>query len=576
MRLSIVWVAAAIVGCAGSEKPSLINQGALSLDKTQTDFKESQQSWGSSARLTLENTDFQSPRRLEQDVAKKNVQASTSDEDLLLLAKRHLSQNFPSTSLRFVNIRRGERFAYLTFQQTQEDIEILNARIVVRMGGDGEWLTMSSTLVNPELLTNLSLEKTPVPSIAHLMSEPYQVIATQPVIYPRKEESEMKFYLAHQITAFTLDTQQEIWLWIDQATQKPLGAYNPATALDTVQIKADVVSNAPGDSLLEVFLPRVTALFENSKLIADEKGQFDRQALLKPGARIVLENEYVSVISNATKTRDFVVDPGQIPGDASALKVNGTPSLEEINVFYWLMQARKFLSEELNYKGMTYQLAAYTHYGNDYDNAFFMPATKTLSFGAGGKFLKNTALSRDVIIHEFGHAVTQDIYGTITTFEFNSMNEAFSDYFAATITNDPLIAEGAMQERTGRKYLRTVENTFTFPKDFTGRAFHDDGQMFSGALWDLRKALGPKKADAMIHEARLAQAKSIREFLKELLAIDEDSDDRNPFTASKNERVIWKAFKNHGLNSAASFEKAPEEDLTISWKRGCWGVSEGL
>jgi hypothetical protein len=153
-----------------------------------------------------------------------------------------------------------------------------------------------------------------------------------------------------------------------------------------------------------------------------------------------------------------------------------------------------------------------------------------------------------------------------------------SDYFAAEITNDPTIGQGALLpafiQRRGTEYLRTVENNFSYPKDYLGNSFHDDGQMFSGALWNLRKSLGADLADKMIHEARLAQAKSIREFLIELLKIDESKDDHNPFTASKNERAIWKAFSSHGLNSNTHFIEGKKEDLTIPWKRlGCLSVN---
>ncbi len=302
-------------------------------------------------------------------------------------------------------------------------------------------------------------------------------------------------------------------------------------------------------------------------------GNFDRSLLAVEGTQIVLENEFVSVFNNAKSTRGFQVDPTNL---SDSMNIDNGPSPEDRNAYYWIMVARKFLADELKFNGLNYKLGVFTNYGNRLDNAFFMPLTKTLSFGAGGTMFKNTALARDIVIHELGHAVTAAIYGTIQNFEFNAMNEAFSDYFAAEITNDPEIGNGAMQERTGMKYLRTLDNEFVFPKDFTGVKFHSDGQMFSGALWDLRKAVGAKLVDQMVHEARLAQAKTVSEFMLELLVIDEKTDDKDPWTASKNNEAIWKAFQKHGLVSNIRFSPAPAEDLTTPWKRpsiGCLSVN---
>jgi hypothetical protein len=381
----------------------------------------------------------------------------------------------------------------------------------------------------------------------------------------------MQMHRARELVAFSLDQHQEFWIWVDEASEKIIGAYNPAEGLDTIQVKGSILPNAEGDNPIEVLFPQVTALLDPSeKLLSDANGLFQKSALLNKNPKIVLENDFVAVFNNAKTSREYIVDPALA---LDSVNIDQGPSLEDRNAFYWVMQARKFVVENLKYDGMNYKLGVYTNYGDHLDNAFFMPLTKTLSLGAGGKFLKNTALSKDVVIHEFGHAVTQAIYGTVQSYEFNAMNEAFSDYLAATITNDPLIADGSMQERTGMKYLRTVENDFEFPKSFSGVKFHEDGQMFSGALWDIRKSLGQAATDQLVHEARLAQAKTIPEFLLHLLDIDERADDHNPWTPSKNNAVIWKSFMRHGLVSDVSFTKAPDENLTIPWKRpGCFSL----
>ena len=53
--------------------------------------------------------------------------------------------------------------------------------------------------------------------------------------------------------------------------------------------------------------------------------------------------------------------------------------------------------------------------------------------------------------------------------------------------------------------LRRIDLNLHYPEDLTGRV-HADGQIWSRALWDIRKALGNVKADTIILEAQFAFA----------------------------------------------------------------------
>jgi zinc metalloprotease ZmpB len=49
--------------------------------------------------------------------------------------------------------------------------------------------------------------------------------------------------------------------------------------------------------------------------------------------------------------------------------------------------------------------------------------------------------------------------------------------------------------------LRRVDEDLHYPQDMNGKVHHD-GQIWSRALWDIRNALGHKKADTVIFEAQ--------------------------------------------------------------------------
>lgn len=557
--------------CASQDLVDQLRRSDLSIENAQTRFTESNQSLGD-RKVTLVNTDFSSPRRIEN--LNQTSPVSTADtEDLKLLAEAHAKELFSDYELRLLQIRQGDRFAYATFQQTFKGLDIFEAKLIVRLTKSGDWKTVSTTLVSPEILAGLSDNVSKLKETSHYFNKPHIVLRQRDMIYPKRLGETLKVFRAKEITLFSTEDQLELWLWIDQDSGEMLGAYNPAAHMAPMKVVGTVSPHSPSDTLIDAIFPSVSALFNSKETVnADAQGYFDREKLFGKSAKVVLENPFVSVLNNAKA--DSAVHLSDDMLKQTELNIDQGPAPEERNIYYWIMEARKFLHEKLNFDGMNYQLVATANFGERFDNAFFMPMTKTLSFGAGGIYFKNTAMARDIVMHEFGHAVTFEIYGMQNGYEFRAMDEAMSDYFAAEITNEPKIGQGALLpaliQRRGTEYLRTAENNFVYPKDYLGDSFHDDGQIFSGSLWNLRKAVGAEVADRMIHEARLAQAKSIREFLLELLVIDERSDDSNPLTASKHERAIWKSFLDHGINSRTQFIEGEKEDLTIPWKReGC-------
>lgn len=575
MRLFIAALAFSVMACGGQES----SRNALSRQATEfntannhSNYIETRQALSASATMTLKNVEFDSPRRIE--IATTSDQGEVDKDVLVQKALQAALAYNPGVELKLVDINRGDRFSYVTFQQTSNNREVFGARINVRVTSAGNVKTISSTIVSPALLPTVSesVSSTKI-STGRYYPKAHHVLWEKSVLYPQRDQADsIHIHAAREFAVYSMEDQTQFMLWIDEETQKTIAVFNPNAGASPVQLKSQIVPNAPGEASIEAFFPNLSLQLADGKVLeADETGRIDRDLLLGDSVQVSLKNPFVLVANALAKDKSFDLRPQDALGEEVILSEG--PTLEEKNTYYWLMQARQYLDKKLNFQKMSYQMVAVVNFGFQLDNAFFMPLTKTLSFGAGSKFLKNTALSRDIVLHEYGHAVTNMIYGLQTSFEFRAMDEAFSDYFAATITGNPEIAEGAMQERTGMKYLRNVENNMVFPRSFTGISFHDDGQMFSGALWNLRKVLGAEKTDKMVHEARLAQATTIFEFYKELLAIDEDADDHNPLTLSKNAKIIRQAFAAHGLgNAKAVFQERPPEDFTEPRRAlvGCW------
>ncbi|USN50466.1 MAG: M36 family metallopeptidase [Myxococcales bacterium] len=118
---------------------------------------------------------------------------------------------------------------------------------------------------------------------------------------------------------------------------------------------------------------------------------------------------------------------------------------------------------------------------------------------------RDFAYDGDVVFHEFMHAITTSLVNKLNSmglnrwgihFEPGSLNEGWSDYFAAAFTNDPSIGEyAAIRGGSGEASLRNIDNDATCPESVIGE-IHNDSQVWSGALWAIRKQITQQKGAA--------------------------------------------------------------------------------
>ncbi len=143
------------------------------------------------------------------------------------------------------------------------------------------------------------------------------------------------------------------------------------------------------------------------------------------------------------------------------------------------------------------------------DNSYYSPQQDVIKLGKGGV---DDAEDAEVIWHELGHAIQDaQVPGFGTTYEAGSIGEGFGDYWAVTMSEPvsngfelPCVADWDSTSYTSKvpHCLRRVDEDLTVA-DETGEV-HDDGRIWSRALWDIHQALGRTKADTLILEAQFS------------------------------------------------------------------------
>jgi Zn-dependent metalloprotease len=133
-----------------------------------------------------------------------------------------------------------------------------------------------------------------------------------------------------------------------------------------------------------------------------------------------------------------------------------------------------------------------------------------MRFGKGGV---DDAEDAEVILHELGHQIHFSQSATFfATTEAGSISEGFGDYWAGTVVEwalaqaslPPSSDPACIMDWDSTSYtagpvhcLRRLDTTKMYPADLDGEV-HDDGEIWSHALWNLRTAIGATHADTAI------------------------------------------------------------------------------
>ena len=171
---------------------------------------------------------------------------------------------------------------------------------------------------------------------------------------------------------------------------------------------------------------------------------------------------------------------------------------DEVNAYYHTNKVHDFVGQ-YGFTGLDRAIKVTVHYGTKYDNAFFSPMEGAIALGDGNR-LNDLSKEETVIYHEYGHAVTNAMVYMPYSSESGAINEAFSDYLACTMTNDPMVGEWAMA-KMNKPFLRNMDNKTHYPEDIQNEV-HYDSNIYGAGLWDLRKALGAEVTDKIMHFSR--------------------------------------------------------------------------
>jgi fungalysin/thermolysin propeptide/fungalysin metallopeptidase (M36) len=207
-----------------------------------------------------------------------------------------------------------------------------------------------------------------------------------------------------------------------------------------------------------------------------------------------LDGPYAS--SSATKRRVF-------SKDLIFMFDRSSNGFSETMGYYFLDYAQRYI-QSLGFTNVNNRQQVFSVDRYKKDNSFYQSSTKNITYGTGGV---DDAEDAEVIWHEYGHSILDNQvseYGT--SLEADSIGEGFGDYLAGSLGaqlsggfQDVCIAEwdATSYSSTVPPCLRRLDGTKHYPDSIVGEV-HDDGEIWSAALWQIRDAIGATKADRVI------------------------------------------------------------------------------
>ncbi len=237
-------------------------------------------------------------------------------------------------------------------------------------------------------------------------------------------------------------------------------------------------------------------------------------------------------------------------------------------LFYHTNYNRAYLrSIDPEFDALDFQLAVSVEFAGERPNAMSMG--DQVRFIAAGHESMRMAAAPMVLYHELGHSVNIKMYeqlGVTNGMENRTCQEGMADLHASMITDHPRVGTGVFVDDETR-IMRNLENDMVYPDSLTGEGHHD-GQVLSGAFWDIRKSTSLEVARELSHFAKYGLPDDPNDglafaewFVETLVADDDDGDLGN---GTPHYREIVAAFNRHNIGTdlymAANFRHVPVAD----------------
>lgn len=493
-----------------------------------------------SAEKVHRHTTYGTPRKAVGivDVRRKGTPRSAAEAFLKSIAQQLLLHD-DLRSLKFDKVVESPLGAHVFFQQYQDKKPITGAWVKVDLDRQNRAYHFTNNAMPAKLLEK-SVEKTEKRVLTEAEAQKKALASV------KATPSRVRGKITSELVNFPVGkTLQAAWKFVIPVSTPPhdwriyVRAHGGA-----ILHKEDMIKTATGKGMVFDPNPVVTLndiMLRDSKPVPD--AAYEQVQLHGVATSGLLDGPYVS--TSKTKKR------AKSTSHTFLFKRNNA-GFKEVMAYFHIDRMQRYI-QSLGFKNVNRRAIPVNIAGQKDDNSFYSPANKSLSFGTGGV---DDAEDAEIILHEYGHSIQDaQVPGFGASEEAGAMGEGFGDYLAATVFNDakPAHLQNCVGSWDATAYskddppcLRRLDSKKQYPKDMKGEV-HEDGEIWSACLWEIRQAMGRKAADKLIlsHHFLLQKDASFQDAAEALIQADQQ------LNGGKNGSAIRGIFVRRGILGSA-------------------------
>ncbi|MDA8695324.1 hypothetical protein N9L83_00070 [Flavobacteriales bacterium] len=330
------------------------------------------------------------------------------------------------------------------------------------------------------------------------------------------------------------------------------------------QITGTVHLTQPFEATSEVGLSNMQVLSSGGTQYTDAGGMINFES---PGAQDLsfqLQGLWSTVTSNGvTPQLELTVE-----GD-SVVSFDENATIRELSAYHSVNRIHDHMQQWLpGFTGLDFSMPTVVDVSGTC-NAFYTPGSPSINFYSEGDGCNAFSMVSDVVFHEYGHGINDLYYdGLGSGFNNGAMNEGYADWWAISLTDNPVLGAGCYSDNPEFYIRRYDENPKVYPQDLVGEV-HADGEIICGAWYDTHLLLGGDWNQSMtlftdIFDGQQATTPNGNEgeaFVEVLLdALQADDDNADLSDGTPNGAAILEGFGMHGITLFSNVEVVHEAE----------------
>ncbi|MBM2814976.1 MAG: hypothetical protein HW421_1738 [Ignavibacteria bacterium] len=455
---------------------------------------------------------------------------------------------------------------YVTFKQYYEGIEVLLSNINLRIFENGKVMAFDIEYYN-----NITVKTTPDISYSSAVNAACKGItknsnvnsplsAQTKYILPIKSSLGVSYSLVYKVKVNASTKHAKYITYVNAKDGKVLWRYNTTMKAELFDTKGTVKMNGPLSPVEEKPFSDLMITVGDQTYTSNENGKFNIDVNKSTAVNAKLEGPYCKIITNGRQPANF--DGSLEPSNTFTVFWNDNNShrYERIQFFHtnYIHDFMKKLDPNMTCldKQVQVLIGFQPENGDSLPNAFSNGDTIMFLNCQNDSF--RLADGPGVLYHEYGHSINTLFYaekGIADGMANSACQEGIADVTAAMMLDEPRVGVGVFLEDT-TKFIRTCKNDLIYPDSVIGES-HIDGQILSGAFWDLRELTSLEVLRKLHHYARYGlpddpnDGIAFYKWFSEVIIADDD--DGNLGNGTPHLKEIVQAFNKHQIGTALYF-----------------------